>query len=83
MADGNSGKDTPGYVTVGNIGSPSRADYTVLGNNVNLASRLADRAAPGQILVSERAFVAVRDLVQCTEVEQVRAEGRLAPHQDL
>lgn len=51
----------------------------MLGNNVNLASRLADRATPGQILVSERTFVAVRDLVQGTEVEQVELKGVSRP----
>ena len=66
---------TTGYVTVGNIGSPSRMDYTVLGNQVNLASRLADAAKGGQILVSERTLLAVRAMVESTEIDQIQLEG--------
>jgi class 3 adenylate cyclase/CHASE3 domain sensor protein len=68
-----------GYVTVGNIGSAARLDYTVVGNHVNLASRLADRARAGQILVSERTLVAVRDLVDAREIDEVELEGVARP----
>ncbi len=64
-----------GYVTVGNIGSATRMEYTVLGNHVNLASRLARRAKAGQILVGERTLVACRDVVEAKEVDQVALEG--------
>ena len=64
-----------GYVTVGNIGSSARSDYTVLGNHVNLAARLADRADAGQILVTERTFREVDDLVQGAIIDEVRLKG--------
>lgn len=41
-----------GEAVAGNMGSPSRLNYTVVGESVNLASRLCAAAAPGEILIS-------------------------------
>ncbi len=47
-----------GYATLGRIGYEGRYDYTPIGTTVNLASRLCDRASPGEILASQRTIAA-------------------------
>ena len=59
-----------GEVIAGNMGSARRLDYTVIGSNVNLASRLESGARPGQILVSK----ATRDALPSSIVLRARRE---------
>jgi adenylate cyclase len=49
-----------GEAIVGNIGSERVMDYTVVGDTVNVAKRLQERAAGGQILLSEATFRLVK-----------------------
>jgi class 3 adenylate cyclase len=64
-----------GYVTVGNMGSATRTDYTVIGNHVNVAARLAAAAEPGQILVAERTLAPVRNRVDWQPVDDLVMKG--------
>lgn len=56
-----------GYATIGPVGFDERTDYTALGPTVNLASRLCNLAADGEILIDGRAREAVEDRVVCEE----------------
>lgn len=68
-----------GTVTAGNIGSTKRMDYTVIGDAVNLASRLCSNAAPGQILVSDSTYLQLNGRIQGRRLDPIRVKGKETP----
>jgi class 3 adenylate cyclase len=64
---------------VGNIGSDIHKDYTVIGNQVNVASRLESLAKAGQILVSQRTYSKVKSLVDVEKVGIIQVQGLRDP----
>jgi len=70
-----------GFCTVGNFGTEDRLDYTLLGTEVNLASRLESSAEPGEILISHTTYSLVKDTVKCNDKGTVTVKGFHTPVQ--
>ncbi len=68
-----------GELVMGNLGSSSRMNYTVIGDTVNTAARLYNVAKGGQIIISQSTYDEVKDFVEVEELEPVSVKGKVEP----
>lgn len=68
-----------GEMVVGNIGCEKMADYTVLGDNVNLGARLCGLAKPYQIVIPRSTYDLVKDHFECRPLDPVKVKGKERP----
>ena len=64
-----------GYCTIGNFGSEMKMDYTIIGNNVNLAARYEAACEPDSILISEDTYMLVKDDIECVVAGTYNMKG--------
>ena len=68
-----------GFATLGTIGFEGRFDYAAIGTASNVASRLCDKAKPGQILISPRVLMKVENAVRVEPVGEFELKGIRRP----
>lgn len=65
-----------GKAIAGNIGSEKRLNYSVIGDDVNLASRLVSQAKAGEIIISEATYEIVKQRFVCEALGEVQVKGK-------
>jgi adenylate cyclase len=64
-----------GYATLGRIGFEGRFDYGAIGTVTNMSARLCDKAQDGQILITDRVYAVIEELVEVEPVDPLELKG--------
>ncbi len=65
-----------GMALAGNVGSPGRVEYTVIGDSVNLASRICGATPGGQVWIGPETYRQVADIIEAEEKEPQSFKGK-------
>jgi len=68
-----------GPVVAVNVGTLERMEFTIMGDNVNLASRLEGVAKPGQVIVSRSTYQKIKNHIKVKKLPSVKVKGKKKP----
>jgi adenylate cyclase len=68
-----------GIALAGNIGSVGRTEYTVIGDSVNIASRICSSAPGGEVWIGAETYNQTKDYIETEELEPQKLKGKAEP----